>query len=84
MNIDASGNVFSVSQSNLKFPHPIVYAKSLDGLVFKGNKVIQNNDYEPFHWNRHRFLLEKVTNVTIEGNDFQGGFDPEKDVKYND
>ena len=65
------------------FDAPIVYAKSLDGLVFKGNKVIQNNDYEPFHWNRHRFLLEKVTNVTIEGNDFPGGFNEENDVKYN-
>lgn len=65
------------------FDAPIVYAKSLDGLVFKGNKVVQNNDYEPFHWNCNRFLLEKVINVTIENNDFDGGFDIEKDVKYN-
>ena len=65
------------------FDAPIVYAKSLDGLVFKGNKVIQNNDFKPFHWNKHRFLLEKVTNVTIEENDFQGGFDAQSDVKYN-
>ena len=65
------------------FDAPIVYAKSLDGLVFKGNKIIQNNDYQPFHWNRHRFLFEKVTNVTIEDNDFPGGFSEENDVKYN-
>lgn len=64
------------------FDAPIVYAKSLDGLVFRGNKVVQNNDFEPFHWNRHRFLLDRVVNVTIEGNDFSTGFDAERDVKY--
>ena len=65
------------------FDAPIVYAKSLDGLVFKGNKIIQNEDFKPFHWNKHRFLLEKVTNVTIEGNEFSNGFNEETVVKYN-
>lgn len=65
------------------FDAPIVYAKSLDGLRFVGNKVLQNNDFKPFHWNTHRFLFEKVINVTIENNDFEGGFDMEKDVKNN-
>ena len=37
---------------------------------------------KPFHWNKYRFLLEKTTNVTIENNDFDGGFDKEKDVMY--
>ncbi len=64
------------------FDAPIVYAKSLDGLVFRGNKIIQNNDYEPFHWNRHRFLFDRVVNVTIEDNEFSTGFDAEKDIKY--
>lgn len=64
------------------FDAPIVYAKSIDGLVFRNNKVIQNEDFKPFHWNRYRFLLEKTTNVTIEENDFDGGFDKEKDVMY--
>ena len=64
------------------FDAPIVYAKSLDGLVFRGNKVLQNSDFKPFHWNRHRFLLEKVTNVTIENNEFDGGFNEAVDVMY--
>ena len=64
------------------FDAPIVYAKSLDGLVFRGNKVVQNSDFKPFHWNVWRFLLDRVTNVTIENNDFSNGFDEEKDVKY--
>ena len=64
------------------FDAPIVYAKSIDGLVFRGNKVVQNNDFAPFHWNKYRFLLDKVVNVTIEDNDFSTGFDEQKDVMY--
>ena len=64
------------------FDAPIVYAKSIDGLAFRNNKVVQNNDFKPFHWNRYRFLLDKVANVTIENNEFSNGFDAEKDVMY--
>ena len=64
------------------FDAPIVYAKSLDGLVFRGNKIIQNNDYEPFHWNRHRFLFDRVINVTIEDNEFSDGFNENEEVMY--
>ena len=66
------------------FDAPIVYAKSLDGLVFRGNKVIQNNDFAPFHWNKHRFFFERVTGVTIEDNEFDGGFDESKDILSRD
>ena len=65
------------------FDAPIVYAKSLDGFVFKGNKVTRNNDFKPFHWNKHPFLFERVKNVVIKKNEFEGGFNPDKDVKYN-
>ncbi len=64
------------------FDAPIVYAKSLDGLVFRNNKIVPNNDYAPFHWNSHRFLFDRVTNVTIENNDFKGGFNETVDVLY--
>ena len=64
------------------FDAPLVYAKSLDGLVFSNNKVIVNDDFKSFHWNRHRFLFDRVVNVTIENNEFDGGFDESKDVKY--
>lgn len=64
------------------FDNPLVYAKSLDGLVFRGNKIIRNNDFEPYHWNTHRFLFDKVTNVVIEDNEWDGEFSLEKDVHY--
>ena len=48
------------------FDAPVLYAKSVNGLVFKNNIIRKNNSYKPFHWNQSRFLLEKVTNVEIE------------------
>lgn len=47
------------------FDAPILYAKSVDGLVYRNNVVKTNTEYKPFHWNKSRFLLERVTNVKI-------------------
>lgn len=47
------------------FDAPILYAKSVDGLVFRNNTIKLNTEYKPFHPNRNRFRLERVTNVTI-------------------
>ena len=65
------------------FDAPIVYAKSIDGLTFMNNTVVQNEDFRPFHWNKHRFLLERAINVKIKNNNFSTGFDETKDVKRN-
>ena len=54
------------------FDNPILYAKSIDGLRFKGNKIIHNHDFPAFHQNRFTFKLERAVNVTIEDNDFSG------------
>lgn len=47
------------------FDNPILYAKSVDGLVFKNNRIIRNSDYPAFHWNTKRFLLEHVNHVDL-------------------
>ncbi len=47
------------------FDAPILYAKSVDGLVFRNNTIKLNTEYKPFHPNRNRFWLERGTNVTI-------------------
>ncbi|MBO5848193.1 MAG: alpha-1,3-galactosidase B [Bacteroidales bacterium] len=44
----------------ITFDKPLLYAKSVDGLIFRKNKVTRNNDYEPFHWNQKEIFLEKV------------------------
>ncbi len=48
------------------FDAPVLYAKSVDGLIFRNNTIRLNTEYKPFHWNKSRFLLERVTNVQIE------------------
>ncbi len=55
------------------FDAPILYAKSVDGLLYKGNTIKTNTDFPPLHWNRHRFLLERVRNVHIEGQLYDKG-----------
>lgn len=72
-----------VIENNLfeTFDQPIVYAKSLDGLVIRKNKIVQNNDFKPFHHNNKRFFFQRVVNYSIEKNKFSTGFDPQKDIR---
>lgn len=74
-NIVIEDNVFDT------FDTPILYAKSTDGLIFKDNKVLHNQDYKPFHWNHHQFLFEHVNHVEIKDNYFEAGFLPTEDIK---
>lgn len=66
------------------FDAPILYAKSVDGLVFRNNVIKQNNQYPAFHWNNHRFFFQRVTNYDIKDNQFDGGFDEKKDLQIKD
>ena len=50
----------------ITFDKPLLYAKSVDGLIFRKNKVTRNNDYIPFHWNQEEILLEKTQNILRE------------------
>lgn len=72
--IRITGNTFRT------FDAPILYAKSVDGLLFKKNTIVQNDDYRPMHWNRERYWLQNVRNVTIE-EVFSDHGDILKDVK---
>ncbi len=60
------GSVLIENNEFHMFDAPVLYAKSIQGLVFQNNKIIQNNDYKPFHWNKQRFFLEKVDQVKIQ------------------
>lgn len=66
------------------FDAPIVYAKSVDGLVFRNNTIRQNTDYPAFHWNKHRFFFQRVINADIKDNKFDSGFDEARDIKTED
>ncbi len=50
------------------FDAPLLYAKSIDGLVFRNNRISFNKDYPPFHYNKYNIRLEHTRNVTVENN----------------
>lgn len=52
----------------ITFDEPIVYAKSVDGLVIKNNTIVKNEDFKPFHWNNELFKFERVVNHQITNN----------------
>ena len=64
-NITIEDNVFET------FDNPIVYAKSVDGLTIRNNRIRRNSDYPSFHWNKKPFFFERVIRETIENNLFE-------------
>lgn len=54
-------NIFDV------FDHPILYAKSVDGITFKRNVIRRNEEFAPYHWNKSAVLFERVINGEVEG-----------------
>ncbi|MEG2515015.1 MAG: right-handed parallel beta-helix repeat-containing protein, partial [Bacteroidaceae bacterium] len=57
------------------FDIPILYAKSVDGLIFRRNVIKKNHDYPAFHWNKRPFLFQRVKNATVSNNSFENGFE---------
>ena len=62
------------------FDSPILYAKSVNGITFRNNVIDTNTAYSPFHWNKAKFLFERVINYDIQDNDFEGGYDEAEDL----
>ena len=48
------------------FDKPLLYAKSVDGLVFKDNKIKHNNAFKPFHFNNQTIKLERCIHTDIQ------------------
>lgn len=48
------------------FDSPILYAKSVNGLIFRKNKILKNTQYKPYHWNTKTIFLERVKNEIIK------------------
>lgn len=65
------------------FDIPILYAKSVQGLVFKNNTIKHNQDFPAFHWNKSPFFFEKVSNIFIRENTFDHPFQAEQDIRLH-
>lgn len=66
----------------ITFDKPILYAKSVDGLVFRNNIIETNNDYPAFHSIKSTFLFEKTKNIKIKDNSFDFNFDPKTEIIF--
>lgn len=62
----ADGGIIIENNEFDTFDAPILYAKSVDGIIFRNNIIKHNTDYKPLHRNRSRFWFERVTNIHIE------------------
>lgn len=47
------------------FDRPLLYAKSVDGLVFRRNRIKSSDEFAPFHWNTEPIRLEHVRGAQI-------------------
>lgn len=54
------------------FDYPVLYAKSVDGLTFSGNRLIRSIRYLPFHVRKSTLTFEDCMNIKIIENKFEG------------
>jgi len=50
------------------YDYPVLYAESVDGLKFNGNRLIRSHRFPSFHPRKHSFSLLSCRNVEITGN----------------
>ena len=48
------------------FDEPILYAKSVDEIIFKDNQIVRNQEYQPWHPNQSQFAFNHVHKASIE------------------
>ena len=56
------------------FDLPLVFARSVDGLEFRKNKVVRTNNYRPVLWHRNALTFDGCRNVLIDDNDGDKSF----------
>ena len=74
--ITIEGNTFRC------FDAPVLFARSVEGLRFVGNRLKPTADYEPFLWQRSNLYLDGCRDVVIEGNRVHRRF-PAKTVELH-
>jgi len=48
--------------------YPVLYAKSVDGLTFSGNRLIRGRYFEPYHARKATLTFEACRRVRVDGN----------------
>ena len=50
------------------YDYPVLYAKSVDNLIFTGNKLTRSSRFQPWHPRKYSVSLESCKGVVISGN----------------
>lgn len=56
------------------FDYPLLYAKSVDGLIFCNNRIKYNKDFQPFHKIQKTISFERVCNAKVDNNSITSKF----------
>jgi hypothetical protein len=51
---------------------PVLFARSVDGLSFSGNRLIRSRHHEPVHPRKATLTLDACRRVRVDGNRFEG------------
>jgi hypothetical protein len=54
------------------FDYPVLFARSVDGIIFSNNSIIRSTRFEPYHRRKFTFSYEACKNAVISGNTFTG------------
>lgn len=62
------------------FDYPVLYALSVDRILFTKNRIVRSHEFEPFHARKHCLTFEACKNAEVSGNFFEGDV-LSKDIK---
>jgi len=63
----------TITENNFHpYDYPVLYAKSVNGLVFTNNTITRSHRFTPFHPRKFMFTFLACKNVSITGNQLQG------------
>lgn len=65
-NITVENNIFET------YDYPVLYAKSVAGLNFVGNKIVRNQTLDPVSGNKNTFSFNGCSGIVIGNNSFEG------------
>ncbi|MCC7377567.1 MAG: right-handed parallel beta-helix repeat-containing protein [Verrucomicrobiales bacterium] len=54
------------------FDYPVLFAKSVRGLVFSNNRLIRSHEFAAFHARKATLTFEACREIRVEGNRFEG------------
>lgn len=63
-------NIRIVNNEFHPFDFPVLFARSVDGILFENNTVTRSNRFEPYHNRKYTFSYETCKNISIANNTF--------------